>query len=97
MILVIADPLDPLANQFTAHYGGRVLRATEPELLTSPFSLEIDHAKVNGRLTLHDQTIALDDLTAIFLRPIRSESQPKRGQPIIQPTGTVAERMTASP
>ena len=30
-------------------------------------------------------------------RPIRSEMKPSSGQPMIQPKGTVAERMTASP
>src|SRR5688572_118019 len=31
-----------------------------------------------------------------FRRPIRSESRPSNGQPMIQPRGTVDERITAS-
>jgi hypothetical protein len=72
VILVIADPQDPLTNQFTAHYGGRVLRASEPELFAAPFSLEIEQAKVKGTICVQGATVALDDLSAILLRPVRS-------------------------
>ncbi len=72
MILVIADPYDTLATKVAGGLGGPVLRGSEADLFTAPFSIKIDHEKVWGTLRLHGEMVNLADLTAVFLRPYRT-------------------------
>jgi hypothetical protein len=45
----------------------------------------------------HPSSTAAAPMITGFRRPIRSETNPSNGQPMIQPKGTVAERITAVP